>query len=511
MTLLGDEPKATTAELEALVDRRRPSAAPRRSWASTEPFVAGERPPLEGEEADSWRAASTDYVYRAAALDLAGVAVTLLGLVLVGGARGVDQTVPVVLAGLAFLAGIAVWHGYDGHVVGDGPREFQAVLRAGVAVLVVPALATALVQKPLPRLQVLALAGVMTVGGLVGRRLLRRGLHRARRSGWAMARTLVVGDADAAHQTITQLRASTHHGYRVVGLCLPSLTDRPPQDGVPMLGAFGDIAQVVYDHRVDTVIVAGNGLTGGALRRLSWALGRAGADLVVAPGLVEVLGPRLSVRPTVGLSLVEVETVPPRRRLLAKSVLDVLVGLALLSLTAPVIAIAAIAVRLTSPGPVFFRQRRVGIDGRTFTMIKLRSMYRDAEERKAALVARNDGSGVLFKVHDDPRITPVGKVLRRFSIDELPQLWNIVRGDMSLVGPRPPLPAEVDGYRDEVYRRLHVRPGLTGLWQVSGRSDLSWDESVRLDLRYVDNWSVAMDLLILWKTARAVLMGAGAY
>ncbi len=326
-----------------------------------------------------------------------------------------------------------------------------------------------------------------------------------------MARTLVVGNAASVHHTIENLRSSTHHGYRVVGVCLPSLTDEPPQDGVPMLGALADIVQVAYDHSIETVIVAGSELTGDALRRLSWALGRAGAGLVVAPGLVEVLGPRVSVRPTVGLSLLEVETVPPRRRLLAKSILDRTLGTTLLVAVSPVIAVAALAVRLTSPGPVFFRQHRVGVDGRPFTMIKLRSMYLDAEQRRAALLAQSDRDGLMFKMRDDPRVTRVGRVLRRFSIDELPQLWNVARGDMSLVGPRPPLPEEVDGYQDQVFRRLHVRPGLTGLWQVSGRSDLSWDESVRLDLRYVDNWSVAMDLLILWKTGRAVLGSSGAY
>jgi len=506
------EPGAITAELAAMVERRRPSAVlPRRSWASTEPFVAGERVPLEDAEDATWRGASVDYVYRAAAVDLALVALTLMGAYLAGWLPRTTQAVPALLAGASFLVAVGVGHAYDGRAVGDGPREFQAVLRAGVAAVVVPALATAFTAHWLPRELVAVVAGVLTVTGLVSRWLLRRGLHDARSEGLAMARTLVVGDAESVHRTIDELRSSSHYGYRVVGTCLPSLSDRPPQDGVPMLGALADSVQVAYDHRIDAVIVAGGELAGDALRRLSWALGRAGADLVVAPGLIEVLGPRVSVRPTVGLSLLEVETVPPRRRLLAKGLLDLVLGTVLLLVASPVILAAAIAVRVTSPGPVLFRQRRIGVDGRPFTMLKLRSMYRDAEARKAALLAENEGNGLLFKMHDDPRITRVGKVLRRFSVDELPQLWNVVRGDMSLVGPRPPLPSEVDGYQDEVFRRLHVRPGLTGLWQVSGRSDLSWDESVRLDLRYVDNWSVAMDLLILWKTGRAVFGSAGAY
>jgi exopolysaccharide biosynthesis polyprenyl glycosylphosphotransferase len=326
-----------------------------------------------------------------------------------------------------------------------------------------------------------------------------------------MARTLVVGDAASVHRVITDLRAATYHGYRVVGVCLPSIADAPPQDGVPTLGALADIPQVAYDEQIDVVIVTGGELAGDALRRLSWALGRAGTELVVAPGLVEVLGPRVQLRPAAGLTLLEVSTNPPRTRMWAKSVLDRTLGATLLLLAAPVILAAAVAVRVSSPGAAFYRQRRIGVDGREFTMWKLRSMYVDAEARRVALLASSDRDGLMFKMREDPRVTPVGRVLRRYSIDELPQLWNVLRGDMSLVGPRPPLPEEVDAYRDAVNRRLHVRPGLTGLWQVSGRADLSWEESVRLDLRYVDNWSVTMDLLILWKTGRAVLGASGAY
>ena len=244
---------------------------------------------------------------------------------------------------------------------------------------------------------------------------------------------------------------------------------------------------------------------------LSWALGRVGTELVVAPDLVDVAGPRLTLREANGLSLLEVEVGVPRGRRIAKAILDGAAGSLALLLVAPVIAVAALLVRLTSPGGAFFRQIRVGLDGQTFTMWKLRTMTADAEARKAELVQMSDGAGLLFKMREDPRITRVGKVLRRYSIDELPQLWNVVRGDMSLVGPRPPLLDEVALYPDHVGRRLHVRPGLTGLWQVSGRSDLDWESAVTLDLRYVDNWSLTMDLMILWKTMRAVLRPGGAY
>jgi exopolysaccharide biosynthesis polyprenyl glycosylphosphotransferase len=194
-----------------------------------------------------------------------------------------------------------------------------------------------------------------------------------------------------------------------------------------------------------------------------------------------------------------------------KSVSERLVALALLLVLSPVIVTVAALVKLTSRGPILFRQARVGRDGRLFQMLKFRSMVEGADRAREDLVDENDHDGVLFKMKDDPRVTAVGRRLRRFSIDEVPQLWNVVRGDMSLIGPRPPLPCEVEQYGGEIARRLMVRPGITGLWQVSGRADLPWNEAVRLDLYYVENWSLAMDLAILVKTAKAVLAGAGAY
>jgi len=242
-------------------------------------------------------------------------------------------------------------------------------------------------------------------------------------------------------------------------------------------------------------------------------LDRTGADLVVAPGLVEVAGPRLRVRPAAGLSLLHVDAPEDHEgRLLGKALLDRSLGLALFVTALPIIAVSALIVRATSRGPAFFAQERMGRDGQPFTMWKLRSMVTDADKlRTAELLSQSDRDGLMFKMRRDPRITRVGAWLRRYSLDELPQLWNVVRGDMSLVGPRPPLRSEYDQYHDAVHRRLRVKPGLTGLWQVSGRADLSWEESVRLDLRYVDNWSVALDLQIMWKTGRAVLFGPGAY
>ncbi|PVU83496.1 sugar transferase [Cellulomonas sp. WB94] len=518
MTILDDKrvlgAALSLAPADLQVDRRRLAAGPRASWASTQPFRVGTRAaehPVAETDHDGWRTVARSYLIRVLCSDVVtSTAVVLSVLLLAHGARGRRGLWPIAVA-LVFLAFLVAFGGYDRRSVGDGPEEFRAVMRAGVGAVAAVGLTSVAVAWDMPRELVggTILTIVPTVA--VGRYALRRNLHRRRARGEAMSRTLVVGDALSVHQVVTDLRAAPHHGYQIVGLCLPAVTDKPTQDAVPVLGALADIPQVAFDHHIDVVIVTGSQLAGEALRRLSWALGRSGAALVVAPGLVEVLGPRIQLRPTAGLTLLEVETSSPRSRRLAKAALDRTIGACLLAAALPVIAGSAVAVAVTSPGVPFYRQRRIGIDGREFTMWKLRSMYQDADARRALLLEHSDRDGLMFKMHDDPRVTPVGRVLRRYSLDELPQLWNVLRGDMSLVGPRPPLPEEVDAYRDAVNRRLRVRPGLTGLWQVSGRADLSWEESIRLDLRYVDNWSVTMDLFILWKTFRVVLRGAGAY
>ena len=248
------------------------------------------------------------------------------------------------------------------------------------------------------------------------------------------------------------------------------------------------------------------------LRELAWELEKTGTDLCVAPALLDVAGPRTTIRPVAGLPLLHVdhpEFTGAKKGI--KDVFDKVLGVSALALLAPVFIIVAIAIRLSDGGPALFRQTRVGKDGRTFTVYKFRTMVLDAEDRKAQLAVSNEKDGVLFKIRNDPRITTVGARLRRWSVDELPQLINVVRGDMSLVGPRPSLPDEAARYGDYVRRRLVVKPGITGLWQVNGRSDLSWEESVRLDLRYVENWSLVLDLQVLWKTCSAVLHGSGAY
>lgn len=496
-------------------DRRRHSQRPRVSWAADQPFT-GSRPGRH--RGAGWFQPSTRrtrWARRSLMQALVGdtlvaAVVTAVTLLSFGGAPHRLW----VVAGAAVLWPLILLlnRGYGWRYVGSGPEEFQAVMRAGVALVAVIGLGAYTTTTLLPRRWVFVAAPLVCALTLVWRYLVRQRLHRQRQRGRGTLRTLVVGGHRHTEPVIRDLARAPHHGYQVVGACVPDLPGAPVRSSVEVLGSLSDIPQVVVDQDIDVVIVTGSELSGPALRRLSWALERAGAELVVAPGLVEVAGPHVALRPTAGLSLVHLE-IPSQKRGIGfgKALLDRIGGTVLLLLALPVILVCGLAVKLTSRGPVFFRQVRAGVDGTPFTMWKLRSMVVDAEARKQELMAHNESDGVLFKMKRDPRITPVGAVLRRYSLDELPQLWNVVTGDMSLVGPRPPLLSETAEYHDAVHRRLRVKPGLTGLWQVSGRSDLSWDESVNLDLRYVDNWSVAMDLLILWKTARVVLRGSGAY
>jgi exopolysaccharide biosynthesis polyprenyl glycosylphosphotransferase len=248
------------------------------------------------------------------------------------------------------------------------------------------------------------------------------------------------------------------------------------------------------------------------LQQLAWELEGSHAELVVAPVLMEVAGPRLHVTGVLGMPLLRLSApVFTGARRVVKEVVDRVGGMFMLTLLSPFLLFLALCIKVNDRGPVFYRQRRIGKDGKAFTMVKFRTMRTDAEARRIDLLAMNEAQGPLFKMRKDPRVTRVGAVLRRYSLDELPQLFNVIIGSMSLVGPRPPLPEETERYGPDARRRLLVKPGLTGLWQVSGRSDLPWEESVRLDLRYVEDWSLALDALILWKTVRAVLKGQGAY
>jgi exopolysaccharide biosynthesis polyprenyl glycosylphosphotransferase len=312
---------------------------------------------------------------------------------------------------------------------------------------------------------------------------------------------------------VKELGRDRYHGLTVVGACVAHPSEGDEVAGVPVYGDLGDVTAAVRAFGADTVaVLACPEMDGIKLRTLAWELEKTGTDLCVSPALLDVAGPRTTIRPTAGLTLLHVDH--PQLsglRLLLKDLFDRCVAAVVLLLLAPLIVAVGAMIRLSDGGPALFTQVRVGKDGRVFRIYKFRTMVVDAERRKAELLASNDHDGILFKLRKDPRVTAMGARLRRWSIDELPQLVNVFLGDMSLVGPRPAVPAEVAQYAEHVHRRLVVKPGLTGLWQVNGRSDLSWDESVRLDLRYVENWSFALDLQILWKTIWALLYGSGAY
>ncbi|MEV1169368.1 sugar transferase [Nonomuraea sp. NPDC049784] len=406
---------------------------------------------------------------------------------------------------------VALNRAYEPRMLGVGSEEFRRVVQAGVALTAGTAIGSYVTKTDVARGYVVLALPLVTLLTLVLRYALRRSLHRRRAAGECMRKVVAVGHAASIEELVRFFRRERHHGMDVVAACLPGGTPGDRVGEVPVAGDLSDVPIVVEQLAADTVaVLACPEMDGQALRRLAWRLERTHTELVVAPALMDVAGPRTMIRPVAGLPLLHVEHPElAGARQLVKNVFDRLSAAALLVLLAPLLVGLVVAVRATSPGPALFRQTRVGRDGRLFTILKFRTMRRGSERQKITLVS--DREGVLFKIRNDPRVTPLGTLMRRHSLDELPQLINVVLGHMSLVGPRPPLPDEVARYGDDVRRRLLVRPGLTGLWQVSGRSDLSWEESVRLDLRYVENWSLTLDLQILWKTWSAVARGQGAY
>ena len=310
------------------------------------------------------------------------------------------------------------------------------------------------------------------------------------------------------------LRRESWLGYTVLGaLTTPGTTLVETPAGIPVLGHTDQAATVIEATDADVIVFAEGAFTCSKdLRQAMWDLEGTPVQAIVVPSLTDVSSERLRVRPVAGLPLVHLES--PRTReasRLGKRIFDVVGSMTLLVLTAPLTLATAIWVKVHDGGPVLFRQTRVGRDGTEFSCLKFRSMVVEAEQLRASLEGTGERDAVLFKLVADPRVTRPGRLIRRYSIDEVPQLWNVLRGHMSLVGPRPPLPHEVAKYEADMLRRLRVRPGLTGLWQVSGRSNLSWDETVRLDLYYVDNWSMMQDLVILSRTFSAVLSSRGAY
>jgi exopolysaccharide biosynthesis polyprenyl glycosylphosphotransferase len=392
---------------------------------------------------------------------------------------------------------------YDHRFLAIGAEEYRRVVNGGVWLTGAVAFAVFVLKVDLSRDFVAVTFPLLIALTLVGRYAGRRLLHRTVATGRPLYRTVMVGSTDV----VRALRAHM---------------DRVPWAGFYVVDVFGgDVTEIDIDELIgvvrrahaDTVAVAGRGaFRSGALRALSWRLEGTGIRLVVAPSVTDIAGPRIVVRPIDGLPLLMIEDPQMKggRRVL-KEVLDRALATAALVALSPLLLAAAIWIKSTSPGPVFYKQDRVGVGGRHFRMWKFRTMRVNADAEIGSLNPFNHAEGLLFKMRHDPRVTSAGRWIRRHSVDELPQLWNVLRGQMALVGPRPPLPSEVERYPDDVRRRLMVKPGMTGLWQIGGRTDLPWEEAVRLDLFYVENWSVLMDMMVLWKTLAVVVTGRGAY
>lgn len=437
-------------------------------------------------------------------------------LPLLRGATYLQVSVAIVLS---WLVALSVNHSRSQRIIGSGVEEYRRVWWATISVFGAVAIVSMLFKLEIARGYLMVALPVGLLLLFVTRLFARRLVVRARKSfGKCINRLLIVGSPQTVRELTVALSREPWSGYDVVGACIPGPYSRA-DIGVPGIGnipVFGDestVATAISASNSQAVAVAATEqFHGKGLRDLSWKLESLDIDLLVAPGVIDVAGPRLHMRPVAGLPLIHVEKPQYHgAKKFQKRAFDWgFSGMALLC-GLPLLLMIAIAIKLSSRGPVFYRQQRIGLDGKPFEMIKFRTMVVGADTMVDDLADLNDCRGVLFKIRKDPRITPVGRFLRKYSLDEIPQFLNVLLGHMSVVGPRPPLATEVAKYDDDTMRRLLVRPGITGLWQVSGRSDLSWEDSVRLDLFYVENWSMMADLLIALKTLGVVLNHSGAY
>lgn len=418
---------------------------------------------------------------------------------------------------LGWQASLLLNQAYNMEIIAIGTDEYRRVVRATFFTFGALAIVLVLLRWQVARgfLAVALPLGLVLL--LIERLLVRRWVLARRRRAMLVDGVVVVGSPHEVRYVAEGIARNPAAGL-VVRAVATDTTDAPTFElangvVVPQAGAIADVVDAVHRYEASTIIVAGhNRINRKQLRELGWQLEDTTIRLALASRMTDVAGPRIHWHPIEGLPLMSVEM--PRYsgvKYSLKRAFDLVIATGMVVLVAPILFAIAIAVRLDSPGPIFFRQTRVGVNGTLFKMTKFRSMAVDAEARLAGLERQNEGSGLLFKMKDDPRITRVGAFIRRYSLDELPQLFDVIAGGMSLVGPRPPLPREVEAYDHHVHRRLNVKPGITGPWQVGGRSNLSWQESVRKDLYYVENWSLSGDLVIMFKTLRAVLARDGAY
>ncbi|MEP9363496.1 sugar transferase [Nocardioides sp. CN2-186] len=419
---------------------------------------------------------------------------------------------PLILLGWLLI--IAAFGGYRDDIFGAGTEEYKRVLNASLVTTGLLGVGCYMAKFQLSRGFYLLAFGLGIPALLLGRFLLRRAIHQARRQGKLQYRVLIAGSGRHVDEVASVLRRESWLGYDVAGALLPGNDQREETTGgIPVLGASDQVTKLIATTSADIVFFAGGALaSAGELRSIVWDLEKADVQVVVAPSVTDISGERIKVRPVGGLPLMHID--PPRSTdasRIGKRLFDLLGSTALIAAFSPLFLVASARIKLHDRGPVLFRQTRIGRDGEEFTCLKYRTMVMDADQQIAGLQEQAGQTALLFKMKDDPRITKPGRWLRRYSVDELPQLFNVLKGDMSLVGPRPQVAREVALYEGHMSRRLRVRPGMTGLWQVSGRSELTLEEAIRLDLYYVDNWSLVQDVSILARTIGAVFGSRGAY
>lgn len=417
---------------------------------------------------------------------------------------------------LLWMAALGLSNAWDKNILGAGPSEYHRITQATFYLFGFIGTLSFITRTEVARGYLAMALPLGLLGMLAGRWVWRQLLNEHRKSGTHTNTVLVLGSRASAASLASRLRSSPSSGYRVVGLCTPlgSTSDDSSVDGFELLGTLDNVVDAIEQSKTNTVAVSSSEHFGSdQVRQLAWQLEGTGVRLVLAPSLTDVAGPRIHIRPVAGLPLMLVQEPHFRGPKLAlKTTLDVIVALVVLTLLSPVLLVTAAAIKMSDRGPVFFRHERVGYGGRQFKVWKFRSMRIGAESRiNEVKTAAGQGDATFYKSAGDPRISPLGAFLRKTSIDELPQLFNVLAGQMSLVGPRPLVPGEGAEIGNFVERRMLVRPGITGLWQVSGRSDVTAEERIRLDFYYVENWSVIGDVLIMAKTVKTVLTGAGAY
>ena len=483
------------------------------SGVSAEPLVINDAQPVR-----SWRAWVRIGLILA---DVAAVAVASLAAYLARGSASVITMVgvpvpPALLAAFAiplWLICHAVYGSYRSDFFNEGFREYRAAVTVGLRAAAVAAVASFAFKLSLSREVVIVFFPVLIVASLAGRYVVRKLLAAARRAGRAKVRLMLVGDVESARRFASHLHRNKSLGYDIVGVCLPK--DSGPfsfrERLIPVLGTPDNAVEVARRADVEAVAVANlNLLEEVTLQQLAWSFERSGIDLLVAPDVADVAGPRIRIAPITGLPILHI-TEPRIDGVLRKlvSLGNQIVAIPMLLMLAPLMLLVALAVKIDSRGPVFYAQERIGYRRKSFRILKFRTMVPDADRRLQEIIHLNEHDGALFKMRNDPRVTRVGRWLRKYSLDELPQLINVARGDMVFVGPRPVLEREAVDFGEAEQRRFLTKPGMTGLWQVTGRSAVPWEEAVKLDLYYVENWSPFLDLSIILRTVRVVIAGTG--